>query len=60
MVSPADAETINGIRAGLMGPLAGLGDSNCWYLYYPTRHCLGLCLRRQSMIAWNVPSCTLV
>ena len=24
---PMDAETINGIRAGLMGPLAGLGDS---------------------------------
>ncbi len=24
---PMDSETINGIRAGLMGPLAGLGDS---------------------------------
>lgn len=24
---PIDSETINGIRAGLMGPLAGLGDS---------------------------------
>ena len=24
---PVDGETINGIRAGLMGPLAGIGDS---------------------------------
>ena len=24
---PIDGETINGIRAGLMGPLAGIGDS---------------------------------
>ena len=57
-----DAETINGIRAGLMGPLAGLGDSIIVGTFIPIL--LGIALGLSTggnpmgpifyMIVWNV------
>lgn len=59
---PMDAETINGIRAGLMGPLAGLGDSIIVGTFIPIL--LGIALGLSTggnplgpifyMVAWNV------
>lgn len=58
---PMDAETINGIRAGLMGPLAGLGDSIIVGTFIPIL--LGIALGLSTggnplgpifyMVAWN-------
>ena len=57
-----DAETINGIRAGLMGPLAGLGDSIVVGTFIPIL--LGIALGLSSggsvlgplfyIVAWNL------
>ncbi|WP_278590641.1 PTS system mannose/fructose/sorbose family transporter subunit IID [Olsenella uli] len=57
-----DAETINGIRAGLMGPLAGLGDSIIVGTFIPIL--LGIALGLSTggsvigplfyIVAWNV------
>lgn len=59
---PMDAETINGIRAGLMGPLAGLGDSIIVGTFIPIL--LGIALGLSTggnplgpifyIVAWNV------
>ena len=59
---PIDDETINGIRAGLMGPLAGLGDSIIVGTFIPIL--LGIALGLSTggsvigplfyIIAWNV------
>lgn len=59
---PMDAETINGIRAGLMGPLAGLGDSIIVGTFIPIL--LGIALGLSTggnplgplfyMVVWNV------
>lgn len=59
---PIDDETINGIRAGLMGPLAGLGDSIIVGTFIPIL--LGIALGLSAggsvigplfyIIAWNV------
>ncbi|RRF88747.1 MAG: PTS system mannose/fructose/sorbose family transporter subunit IID [Coriobacteriaceae bacterium] len=59
---PLDDETINGIRAGLMGPLAGLGDSIIVGTFIPIL--LGIALGLSTggsvlgplfyIIAWNV------
>ena len=59
---PMDAETINGIRAGLMGPLAGLGDSIVVGTFIPIL--LGIALGLSSggsvlgplfyIVAWNL------
>ena len=42
-----DAEAINGIRAGLMGPLAGIGDSLAGGVIYPIGISLGCTLALQ-------------
>ena len=59
---PLDDETINGIRAGLMGPLAGLGDSIIVGTFIPIL--LGIALGLSTggsvlgplfyIVAWNV------
>jgi len=59
---PVDDETINGIRAGLMGPLAGLGDSIIVGTFIPILLGIGLGLASGGsvlgplfyIIAWNV------